>query len=850
MWGPNTALNDASRRTVPTLPCRNRFQARFFMFTVSPGLGAAPGGTRRFQTVSTAAPAPAVCAWGIVSEPSPPPPVDTARPSNFIRDIVAADTAAGTYAAVPGGPGRVATRFPPEPNGYPHLGHAKSICLNFGLAEQFGGTCVLRFDDTNPETESEEYARALEEAVRWLGFAPAEVRYTSDYFGPLYDWATGLVERGLAFVDSETEEQIRARRGTVTEAGTASPFRDRTPDENLRLFDEMRRGLHADGAHVLRARIDTAHGVMAHPNMKLRDPLMYRIRRGAHHYRTGDAWPIYPFYDWAHGQSDAIEGITHSVCTLEFDVNRPLYDWYLDAVGIAEPRNHQHEFARLNLDYTVMSKRKLLRLVNEGRVSGWDDPRLPTIAGQKRRGVRPEALRRFCDEIGVSNVDGRVDAAFYDHIVRDDLNAVAPRALAVSRPLRLTLENLDTPLALDAPFWPHDVTPPAGAALSRPLTMGRELWIERDDFAETPPKGWKRLAPGAEVRLRHGPVVRCTGVDRDAAGEITGVRATADVATLGTGRATGVIHWADAATFVPATFRLYDRLFSVPVPEDADDIAAVLNPESLVETRGVVEPGLEAGTRYQFERLGYFVADAVYSTPDGLVFNRIVALRDSWGKKAAGSGPGKAGPEQGAAGTARAEAARPVAGPKDPAAALSDVDRTSYEALVARGVGGEDAAVLAADSDLAGVFEATVAAGAPVRDAAILLVQDVRPLLAGRPAAESQASPASLADLVALAADGTVTRAGSRTVLAALVADGGEARATVDRLGLAAVRDDASLLPAVDAALAAHPDRAAAFQAGDAKVIGFLTGQAMRGAPRGADPKRIQALLRERLGQP
>ena len=754
-------------------------------------------------------------------------------PSNFLRDRVARDVAAGTYG------GRVATRFPPEPNGYPHLGHAKAICLNFGLAEQFGGTCVLRFDDTNPETESEEYARALEAAVRWLGFAPAEVRYTSDYFGQLYDWATDLVRRGLAFVDSETEEQIRARRGTVTEAGSPSPFRDRPPGENLRLLGEMRRGEHADGAHVLRARVDTAHGVMAHPNMKLRDPLIYRIRRDAHHYRTGDAWKVYPFYDWAHGQSDAIERITHSVCTLEFDVNRPLYDWYLDALGVAEPRNHQHEFARLNLDYTVMSKRKLLRLVTEGHVAGWDDPRLPTIAGQQRRGVRPEAIRAFCDQIGVSNVDGRVDAAFYDHIVRDDLNAVAPRVLAVSQPLRLTLENLDAALALDAPFWPHDVTPPAGAALSRPLSMGRELWIERGDFAETPPGGWKRLAPGAEVRLRHGPVVRCTGVDRDAAGEITGVRASADLASLGAGRATGVIHWADAATFVPATFRLYDRLFAVPVPEDAEDLAAVLNPASLVETAGYAEPGLAAGTRYQFERLGYFVADAADSTDAAPVFNRIVALRDSWGKKGAGTTEGK---------QTRAATPRPAAGPKDPAAALTDAQRAGYDALVARGVGGEEAAVLAASSDLAALFEATVAAGAAVRDTAILLVQDVRPLLAGRPADASQASPASLARLVALASDGTVTRAGARTVLAALVADGGDARETVERLGLAAVRDDALLLPAVDAALAAHPDKVEAFRAGEDKVAGFLTGQAMRGAPRGADPKRVQALLRERLG--
>lgn len=764
---------------------------------------------------------------------TPPDP----RPSNFIRDVVAADTAAGTYG------GRVATRFPPEPNGYPHLGHAKSICLNFGLAEGFGGTCVLRYDDTNPETESPEYVAALEDAVRWLGFAPAEVRFTSDYFERLYEWAVGLVEKGLAYVDSETEDEIRARRGTVVEAGTASPYRDRPVEENLRLFDEMRRGLHADGAHVLRAKIDGPHGPMGHPNMKLRDPLMYRIRRDAHHYRRGDAWPIYPFYDWAHGQSDAIEGITHSVCTLEFDVNRPLYDWYLDAVGVAEPRNHQHEFARLNLDYTVMSKRKLLRLVEGGHVTGWDDPRLPTIAGQRRRGVRPEALRSFCDQIGVSNVDGRVDLAFYEHVVRDDLNAVAPRVLAVARPLWLTLDNLPEPLALDAPYWPHDVTPPAGAALTRPLVLGREVWIERDDFAETPPKGWKRLSPGAEVRLRHGPTVRCTDVERDGAGEIIGLRAHADLSTLGADpegrRPAGVIHWVDCERGVPARFRLYDRLFTEAVPEAVEDVTTVLNPDSLVETGGFVEPGLDAGTRYQFERLGYFRADPVDSRPEAPVFNRIVALRDSWAKQQKTAEP---------ATVTKPEAGNVSAAPRDPAAGLSAEGRAAFDALVGRGVGGEEAAVLAADGDLGRLFERLVAAGAGVRDAAVLLIQDLRPALAGRPVTESKASPEALVAVLALVADGTVTKSGARQAISALVADGGDALATVDRLGLAAVRDDAALVPAVEAVLAEHAERAEAYRSGEAKVLGFLTGQAMRRAPKGADPKRVQTLLRERLG--
>ena len=763
--------------------------------------------------------------------------MDSPTSSNFIRDIVARDVADGTYG------GRVATRFPPEPNGYPHLGHAKSICLNFGLAEAFGGTCVLRYDDTNPETESAEYVEALADAVRWLGFEPAEVRFTSDYFEELYDWAVGLIARGKAFVDSETEDEIRSRRGTVTEPGTPSPYRDRSVEDNLRLFDEMRKGLHADGTHVLRARIDTEHGPMAHPNMKLRDPLMYRIRRGVHHYRRGDAWPIFPFYDWAHGQSDAIEHITHSVCTLEFDVNRPLYDWFLDAIGVEEPRNHQVEFARFNLDYTLMSKRKLLRLVNEGHVAGWDDPRMPTIAGQRRRGVRPEAIRRFCEQIGVSNVDGRVDLAFYEHVLRDDLNGVAPRVLAVSDPIRMTIDNLDTPLDLEAPYWPHDVTPPVGTPTARRLAMGRDLWIERDDFAEAPPTGWKRLSPGAEVRLRHGPVVRCTGVDRDESGAVIGIRAHADLSTINSeaeGRRVGVIHWADAATAVPATFRLIDRLFSVPVPEAEDDVTAVLNPDSLVETTGFVEPGLEAGVRVQFERLGYFVTDPVDSTPESPVFNRIVALRDSWGKKAAGSR------EQGAGETQKAPEPARVVGPKDPAAALSEAERVGYEALVARGVGGEEAAVLAADAGLEALLEGVVAAGADARDAAILIVQDLRPALVGS-LDESAATPEALAQALALLDRGTITRASLRAIVAHLIEVGGLADEAVERLGVAAVRDDVALLPAIDAALEANADEAEAYRGGEAKLFGFLTGQAMRRAPRGADPKRVQELLRERL---
>ena len=530
---------------------------------------------------------------------------DRERSSNFIRDIVAADVAAGTYG------GRVVTRFPPEPNGYPHIGHAQAICLNFGLAEEFGGATNLRYDDTNPEGESQEYADALAEAVRWLGFRPAEVRYASDYFEQLYAWAVELVEKGLAYVDSQSEEEIREGRGTVTEPGTPSPYRNRPVEESLRLLEEMRRGRHPDGAHVLRAKIDTPEGPMASPNMKLRDPIMYRIRRNAGHYRRGDDWHIYPLYDWAHGQGDAIEGVTHSVCTLEFDVNRPLYDWYLDAIGVEAPRNRQYEFARFNLDYTVMSKRLLRQLVERGHVAGWDDPRMPTIAGLRRRGVRPEALRRFFGGLGVTKTNGSVEIQQLEHALRDDLNDTARRVLAVTDPIKLIIEGAEAS-EIDAPYWPHDVTPPPGAPASRPLPFGPEVWVERGDYSADPPKGWKRLAPGRTVRLRHGPVVRVLGAEGEG-GDLVVRAQRAEGEAPG-----GVVHWVDAVHALPAAFRLYDRLFTAPDPASSSDFLSTLNPDSLVERRGFVEPSVAddaPDTRYQFERVGYFWQDPVESSP-------------------------------------------------------------------------------------------------------------------------------------------------------------------------------------------------------------------------------------------
>ena len=553
-------------------------------------------------------------------------PPDPAARQDFIRDIVAADNASGRHG------GRVATRFPPEPNGYLHIGHAKSICLNFGIAGDFGGTCNLRFDDTNPVTEDTEYVESIQEDVRWLGFSwDDRLYYASDYFEQLYASAEELIGKGLAYVDSQDGETIRAGRGTLTEPGTDSPFRSRSAEENLDLFRRMRAGEFADGTHVLRAKID-----MASPNINLRDPILYRIRR-AHHHRTGDAWCIYPMYDYAHPLSDAIERITHSICTLEFEDHRPLYAWLVANVTLpGHPR--QIEFARLNLTYTVMSKRKLLQLVDEGHVSAWDDPRMPTISGLRRRGCTPEAIRRFADEIGVAKRENIVDVGLLEFFVREDLNRSAPRAMGVLRPLKVVIDNYPADLVESMELANHPTDADAG---TRQVPFSREVYIERDDFLEDPPKKFFRLAPGREVRLRGAYFITCTGVVKNDAGEVVELRATYDPATRGgdapDGRKVkGTLHWVSAAHAVTAEVRLYDRLFTAEAPGTGDiDFLTQINPASLERlTDARLEPSLadaSSGARYQFERLGYFAADPD-STPGRPVFNRTVTLKDAWAK--------------------------------------------------------------------------------------------------------------------------------------------------------------------------------------------------------------------------
>ncbi len=568
-----------------------------------------------------------------MTDPKTVPPGATEKvPLDFLREIVKRDTLSGAYG------GRVVTRFPPEPNGFLHIGHAKSICLNFGIAREFGGTCHLRFDDTNPETEDMLYVESIMRDLRWLGFDWGDkLFYASNYYEKLYDLAVRLIRDGKAYVDSQSEDEIRRHRGTVMDAGRESPWRNRSVEENLDLFARMRAGEFPDGAHILRAKID-----MAARNMKMRDPLLYRIRH-ASHYRRGEDWCIYPMYDYAHPLSDAIENITHSICTLEFENNRAVYDWLVDNL-FPEPRPRQHEFARLNLDYTIMSKRKLLQLVEEGLVAGWDDPRMPTIAGLRRRGYTPEGIRLFAARIGVDKANSRVSMELLEDAIRDDLNFRAPRVMAVLRPLKVTITNYPEGKVewLESPFWPRDI----GKEGSRKIPLTREICIEQTDFREDPPAGWMRLKPGGEVRLLSAYILRCEEIVTDpATGAVTELRCTYDPESLGKipgakRKKTTAIQWVSPAHAVTAEVRWYNRLFATANPEEAEEgktFKDYLNPDSVEILRGcLLEPGLveaKPGERFQFLRHGYFIADSVDSKPGIPVFNLIVGLKDTYSRR-------------------------------------------------------------------------------------------------------------------------------------------------------------------------------------------------------------------------
>lgn len=798
--------------------------------------------------------------------------------TDFIRQIIDRDLAAGRY------PGGVVTRFPPEPNGFLHIGHAKSIVLNFGLAEEYApARCHLRFDDTNPITEDETYARSIQDDVRWLGYDWGEhLYYASDYFEEMYRFAEHLIENGLAYVDSSTEEEIREGRGTVTQPGTPSRYRDRTPAENLDLFRRMRAGEFEDGAHVLRARID-----MASPNMLMRDPVLYRIRH-AHHYRTGDTWCLYPLYDYAHCLEDALEGVTHSLCTLEFDNNRELYDWVVEHTPVPH-RPYQYEFARLNLDYTVMSKRKLLRLVSEADVAGWDDPRMPTLAGLRRRGVTPEAVRSFCEMIGVAKADSRVDMGKLEYAIRDDLNARAPRVLAVLNPLKVVITNwpegddgADGAVEwLDASYWPHDI-PKEG---SRPVPLTREIYIERDDFSENPPKGYRRLVPGGAVRLRHGYVIVLDEVVKDAEGSMIelhvrylphtrsgaggdgGAEAGADQEV----KPKGTIQWVSASHGVPCQVHLYDRLFSVADPDAAaeasgGDFRDFLNPQALrVVTGAWVEPSVHsdpADTRYQFERLGYFWRDPGMAEPGTqrhghLIFNRIVTLRDTWAREQAPASGGSPTPRQGGERGASKKESRKKGGsgeaapkgPPPPPVLTPDEAKVAQSFVEAHGLAEVDAGLLARDAELRAFFEAAleVDAPAPAVSLANWLIHALPPLRKGQPLAALPVTPEGVAQLVALVEQGTLSSRGGSLVFEAMVRRGGDPETLTREMDLVQEGSDDVLQPLVDGVVADFPDKVEAYRGGKTGLVGFFMGQVMQRSGGKADPERARALLEEAL---
>ncbi|NBC00454.1 MAG: glutamine--tRNA ligase/YqeY domain fusion protein [Bacteroidetes bacterium] len=759
--------------------------------------------------------------------------------SHFIRNIIEADLADGTHETV-------VTRFPPEPNGFLHIGHAKSICLNFGMARDYQGRCHLRFDDTNPTTEDERYVASIQRDVQWLGFDWGDHLYhASDYFERLYAFAEQLIAQGDAYVDSQDGEAIRDNRGTVTEPGTPSPYRSRSPEENLTLFREMRAGAYGNGAHVLRAKID-----MASPHMIMRDPILYRIRH-TDHYRTGGAWCIYPMYDFAHCLSDAIEEITHSLCTLEFENNRRLYDWILERCLPAEQqatRPHQYEFARLNMDYTVMSKRKLLRLVEEGLVDGWDDPRLPTLAGLRRRGVPPSAIRTFCDRIGVAKANSRVEIALFEHVLRDDLNYRSPRIMGVLDPLKVTITNYPAGETeqIEAPHWPRDIDNDG----SRTVPFGRELYIEREDFRMDPPDGFYRLAPGREVRLRHAYFLRCDDVVRDGDGEVVELRCTYDPDTKGQTKARdgrrpkGIVHWVSAAHAVPATVRMVDRLFSVPNPEaHEEDFTAFLNPHSMPIAKAMLEPAVRdfpAEQRLQFERQGYFWRDAD-ATDEALVFNQIIPLRDSWSAEEetadAPTGPTKE----------EIEAANPQIH-TDPAAAFTDAQNARLQAFTEEfGVARDDAVQLIDTPHLADYLEAALDGYHEAQAVANWILNELMGMVSPTELPDLPFTPEQFGVLVRQVDTDEITGRVGKDVLAAMLERGVDPQDYIAAEGLHNIDDEDALREIIDAQLSAYPGKVEAYRNGKEGLLGFFMGHVMRETNGQADPQTAQALLRNAL---
>ena len=744
--------------------------------------------------------------------------------SNFLVQIIEDDLASGRHQGV-------VTRFPPEPNGYLHIGHAKAVVADFGLAARYGGRCHLRFDDTNPVKEDPKYAEAIQRDIRWLGFDWGEHLYwASDYFQQLYDWAVQLVREGKAYVDESSEEEIRELRGSIEEAGRPSRWRDRPVDESLERLDEMRRGVHPDGAMVLRAKID-----LGHANMKMRDPLMYRIRN-VEHPRTGHTWHIYPFYDYAHGLSDAIEHVTHSMCSLEFENNRALYDWFVDNLPTPS-RPHQYEWARLKIHYVVLSKRKLIQLVDDGHVDGWDDPRMPTIAGMRRRGFTPASIRNFCDRVGVAKANSTVDPLLLENAIRDDLNDKAPRYMGVFDPLEVVVSTwpageVDT---LDASLWPHDVDREG----TRPVPFTRHLYVERSDFAETPPKGWRRLAPGVEVRLRYGYLVTVDNVVKDDTGRVIRLEVSHDPASRGgvspDGRKVkGTIHWVSAEQGVERPVRIFDRLFKVEQPGKDRPFLEDINPNARVDATAVVEPAaarLGPSEHVQFERTGYFYADPLDSGEGAPVFNRVVPLKDSWGKAKAAPAPVK---------KPKAKAPKKSKAPREvPPEVLERAERL----VQSHQIDHKEAVLVAVTEERERFFRSASTAGPPEAVAKLLvnvLVGEVDDL------GSLPFVPEAFGALAARSVDGTLSSNLTKQVLARMLETGSDPDDIIDAEGLALMGDD-ELHPLISEVLAAHADKVTAYREGRTNLLGFFMGQVMKASGGRADPARAKGLVTTHL---
>ena len=747
---------------------------------------------------------------------------------DFLRAIVEEDLQKGKYK-------KVVTRFPPEPNGFPHIGHAKSICINFGIAKDYHGHCNLRMDDTNPTTEDTKYVEALKDAVKWLGFDWRDtVYYTSDYFEKIYDYAIQLIKMGKAYVDSLSEEEIREYRGTVTQAGRRSVYAQRSIEENLDLLERMRKGEFKEGEHVLRAKID-----MSAANMKMRDPLLYRIRH-AHHFRTQNEWCIYPMYDFAHCLSDYIEGVSHSICTLEFENNRDIYDWLLDELNLTPPRPYQHEFARLGINYTVMSKRKLLELVNGNYVNGWDDPRMPTIAGYKRRGYTPESILNFCDQIGIAKANSMVDVSLLEFCIRDDLNQKVPRVMCVLEPLKVTIENYEGEEEIEASYYPHDV-PKEG---SRKIPFSKEVYIEREDFMENPPKDYNRLTLEQPVRLRHAYIITCKEIVKDANGNITEIKAVYAPNSKSGQDSSGIkvksaIHWVDAKKAKSIEVRLYERLFKNEAPEGLED----LNPDSLhIIKNALIEPAVitdKADERFQFERQGYFYADPIDYTTEKPVFNKIVGLKDSWAKK-----------------TKEVEVTPKVA-PKQEAkktqvlgneTAMTQAQKALFDKYTHElKLNNEVANILARDEKLSSFYEEALSVlNSPV-NLANIIANEVARELKEKALNELKFTAQHIAELIKMVDDETISNKIAKQIFEEMAQTGENPAKIVEAKGLVQISDPNVILPIIDDIIAKNADNAEKYKAGNTKLFGFFVGQVLKATNGKANPQVVNDLVTQQL---